>query len=66
MNQTQYSANFEKYQAIWIRHYEKAEFGGGDVRVAATYAAADSMNVVKGWSQECISDDIAYLDAKIA
>jgi len=61
----QAKANYERYLAIWTRSYSKKEFGGGCVATAASYAAMDCMNVVKGWDQELIDDDIAWWDQRI-
>lgn len=57
--------NYQKYLAIWTRHYSKSEFGGTSVQAAAEYAAMDCMNQVKGWSQAEIDDDLAYWEQKI-
>ena len=60
------NANFKKYFAIWFAHYSKSQFGGTNIEAAATYAATDCMNVVKGWNQEEIDDDINYWNTKLA
>lgn len=60
------NANYQKYLAIWTRYYSKSAFGGTSVEVSATYAALDSMNQSKGWTQAEIDDDIAYWEEKSA
>ena len=59
------STNFKEYLAIWMHHYSNTMFGGCSVETAATYAAMDNMNQIKGWNQIEIDDDLEYLKQKV-
>jgi hypothetical protein len=56
---------FEKYLTLWTKFYSKGTLGG-DVAIAARYAAMDMMNEVKQYNdQASIDDHLAYWTKKI-
>jgi hypothetical protein len=56
---------FEKYLALWTKFYS-TRTPGGDVAIAARYAAMDNMNEIKQYNdQASIDDHLAYWTKKI-
>lgn len=59
------NALFEKYLALWTKFYSTGTLGG-DVAIAARYAAMDMMNEIKQCNdQASIDDHLAYWTEKI-